>query len=119
MVKVKRRGAWLTIWLIFMLVMNFFVALIYLGFNELRVSTYPNIPLWTWYLYGLLTLANFVCVIFLFMWKKWPFFVLCGIALAAFVINLAIGSNVLMSLLGLGGPIILYLSMKSRWNLFE
>ena len=118
--KEKKRGVWLTIWLTFMLIGNLFIALIYLLLSKTVVApAYPNVALWVWYMYGLLTLENFVFVIFLFMWKKWPFFALCGMAMVAFILNLVIGLGILDSILGFLGPLILYLSMKSRWDLFE
>ena len=115
----KKRGAWLTIWLIWMLVANFFTALIYLLLNKTIVSAYPNVAIWIWYIYGLVALANFILVIILFMWKKWPFFAFCGTTLIAFIMNLTIGLGIFATIFGLAGIIILYFSMKSRWNLFE
>ena len=52
------------------------------------------------------------------MWKKWAFFAFCGIAGIAFVINLVIRGG-FSSILGLLGPIILYLIMRPKWDLFE
>ena len=119
----KKRGAWLTIWLVLMLIVNFFTAVTYLLLTKTIAASYPNAPSWIWSIYGLLALANFVFVIFLFMWKKWPFFAFCGSAVAAFIMNLVISTGVLMvimSFVGLiMGPLILYLSMKSRWDMFE
>jgi hypothetical protein len=115
----KKRGAWLTIWLVFMLIVNFFTALTYLVLNKTIASVYPNVALWVWYIYGLVSLANFIFIILLFMWKKWPFYAFCGSAVIAFIMNLAIGLGIVSAVLGLAGPIILYLSMKSRWDLFE
>jgi hypothetical protein len=114
----KKRGTWLTIWLVLMLIANFFTALAYLLLNKMMVSVYPNVALWIWYVFGVLAVANLVFVIFLFMWKKWPFFALCGMASIALIMNLAIGQGI-FTIFGLAGPIILYFSMKPRWNSFE
>jgi len=115
----KKRGVWLTIWLVLMLIANFVTALTYLVLNKTISAGYPNIALWVWYIYGLLALANFVFLILLFRWKKWPFFAFCGITIVAFIMNLVIGLGIFAAISGLIGPIILYFSMKSRWNLFE
>ncbi|MFA7707548.1 MAG: hypothetical protein WCX73_01230 [Candidatus Pacearchaeota archaeon] len=115
----KKRGVWLTIWLIIMLIANFFTALIYLIFTKAMASVYPNVANWVWYVYGLLALVNFIFVIFLFMWKKWPFFAFCGVSIIVFIMNLAIGLDIFSALFGFFGIIVLYLSMKSRWNLFK
>jgi len=114
----KKRGAWLTIWLVFMLISNFFAALMFLLLNKTIASVYPNVAMWVWYVYGSLSLAIFVFVILLFMWKKWPIFAFIGIEVIVFIMNLVIGLGIVVSVIGLAGPIILYLSMRSRWNLF-
>ena len=115
----KRRGALLTIWLVLMLIANFFLALSYFIFNTTISSFYPNVPSWVFYIYGLLPLANFAFVIFLFMWKRWAFYSICGIAVIASIMNLAIGFGIVAIIFGLAGPIILYLIMRSKWDLFE
>ncbi|MCX6707966.1 MAG: hypothetical protein NT001_07610, partial [Candidatus Woesearchaeota archaeon] len=109
----------LTVWLVIMLIANLFTALYYLILNSTIASVYPNVPTWIFYVYGLLGLANLAFVIFLFMWKRWAFFALCGCAIIAFIMNLAIGLGIVAAMFGLGGPIILYLIMRSRWDLFE
>jgi len=115
----KKRGALLTIWLVIMLIVNFSWAVYSLLFNSTIASFYPNVPSWIFYIYGLVSLANFILVIFLFMWKKWPLFIFCGISIIVFIINLMIGLGILGSIFGLAGPIILYLLMKSKWDLFK
>ena len=115
----KKRGALLTIWLVLMLIVNFFTALSYLILNTKITSVYPNIPSWLFYIYGPLALANLVFTIFLFMWKRWAFFAFCGSAVVAFIINLTIGLGLFVGIMGLGGPVILYLIMRSKWDLFE
>jgi hypothetical protein len=115
----KKRGTWLTILLILMLIANLFTALTYFLLNKIVMSAYPNVSIIIWYIYGAIALANFICVIFLFMWKKWPFFALCVTTLGAFIMNLIIGTKVYLAIIGLMGIIILYFSMKSRWNLFK
>jgi hypothetical protein len=114
----KKRGVWLTGWLILMLITNFFTAVMYFVFNNAIMSVYPNIDPAAGYIFGLIGLANFVFTIFLFKWKKWAFFAFCGSAIISFIMNVFI-VGFLGSILGLMGPVVLYLLMKSRWNLFE
>src|SRR3989338_3230910 len=104
----KKRGALLIIWLIIMLAGNLFSALAYLFLNSSIASFYPDVPSWIFYIYGFLGFANTVFVIFLFMWKKWPFFAFCGVAVIAFIMNLAIGLGFVTAIIGLLGPVILY-----------
>jgi len=115
----KKRGVLLTIWLVLMLIANFFTALSYLILNSTIASVYPNVPSWIFYIYGLIGLANLAFVIFLFMWKRWAFYAFCGSAVIAFIIHLAIGLGIVAAIFGLAGPIILYLIMRSKWDLFE
>src|SRR3989344_3674475 len=115
----KKRGALLTIWLVIMLIANFFTALFYLVLNSTIALAYPSVPSWIVYIYGLFGLANLAFVIFLFMWKRWAFYAFCGSAIIAFIMHLAIGLGIFAAIFGLAGPVILYLIMRSKWDLFE
>jgi len=115
----KKRRTFLTIWLVLMLIANFFTALSYLILNSSIASAYPNVPSWIFYIYGLLGLANLVFIIFLFRWKRWAFFAFCGSAIITFIMNLAIGLGIAAVILGLIGPMILYTIMSPQWDLFK
>lgn len=114
----KKRGGLLTAWLILMLIANAGTAVYYLLFGSAVISLLPTIPSWSLYVLGILAAINFVFTIFLFMWKKWAFFALCGMTGIAFVINIVIGLGI-TSVLGLLGPVILYLVLRSKWNYLE
>jgi len=114
----KKRGALLTIWLILMLIANTGTVITYLLGGEFITSVLPTIPSWSIYALTIFGLLNVLFTIFLFMWKKWAFFAFCGSAGIIFVINLIIGMG-FSSILGLGGPIILYLILRSKWKLLE
>ena len=114
----KERGALLTVWLILMLLANAGTALIYFLSDGLIAALVPTIPLWTIYTFAIFALLNVIFTIFLFMWKKWAFFALCGSAGIAFIINLVIGVGP-FSIVGLLGPAVLYLILRSKWNLLE
>jgi len=115
----KKRGALLTIWLILMLLANAGTALTYLLDGGFITAFLPTIPSWAIYTLGIFALLNVVFTIFLFMWKKWAFFAFCGSAGIIFVINVVIGIGIVSTLLGLIGPVILYLILRSKWNLLE
>jgi uncharacterized membrane protein len=95
-------------WLSIMLIGNLFALLTYLLFTP-RIASYLRIPSLILYIFGFLSLANLICVVYLFMWKKKAFYVLCTSAIVAFILNLIIGVGIIMALFGLAGPIILYL----------
>ncbi|MEA3429934.1 MAG: hypothetical protein U9R08_01540 [Nanoarchaeota archaeon] len=115
----KKRNILLTVWLIIMLIGNTLAVLSYLLLNSTIASQYSNVPSWIFYIYGMLSLANLVFVIFLFKWKKWAFYAFCGSAIFAFIMNLFIGVGIFAAIVGLVGPVILYLVMKTQWDLFE
>jgi len=94
-------------------------ALTYLLAGGFITAVLPTIPSWAIYVLGVGALLNVVFVIFLFMWKKWAFFALCGMAGIAFVINLVSGMGIVPSILGLAGVVILYLILRSKWDLLE
>ena len=122
-IKEKKLGALLVIWLILMIIGNLFTAsyLLYLlpNVSSPLSSLFPNVPSWIFYIYGLAGLANIVFIIFLFMWKKWAFFALCGSVAVACMMALIIGLSMIAIILIFGGPVILYLILKSRWNLLK
>jgi hypothetical protein len=80
---------------------------------------YPNVSSWMWYLDGIIAIANVVFVIFLFMWKKWPFYGICALTIIVFILNIIAGFGIISSIFGLLGPAILYLFMRFRWKLFD
>lgn len=115
----KNRGVLLTIWLILMLVFNGIAAIAYLTAGDAIVTAIPDIQPWVIYVSGIFGLLNVIFTIFLFKWKKWAFMGYCGLAVITFIMNLSIGVGIIASLFGLLGPIILYLLLKSKWNLLE
>ncbi len=115
----KKHNTILTIWLVFMLVVNLLTTVSYLVFGSMFAALYPKVPFWIFYIYALGALANVAFTVFLFKWKKWAFFGLCGMAAIVFVLNIAVLSVGLTSISGLLGPVILYMLLRQEWNLLE
>jgi hypothetical protein len=117
----KERGPLLTGWLVLMLVANAATVFLYsvIANSTLARNMFlPNIQLWVIYVFISLGVLNLVCVSFLFLWKKWAFFVLCGSAGTAFGINVFVGVGA-FAFVGLGGVVITYLIIRSKWSLFS
>ncbi len=117
----RERGALLTVWLVLMLASNVMTTLLYalMAVSPVGRSLFlPGIPLWAVYAFIFFGLLNIVCVCFLFLWKKWAFFVLCASAGGAFSINLFVGVGA-FAFLGLVGVPILFLIMRPKWSLFS
>ncbi|MBU1446060.1 hypothetical protein KKD70_02245 [Patescibacteria group bacterium] len=115
----KKRGILLTSWLIIMLVVKFFAASSFFLANEQIALYSPNITLWLAYLYGIIAFVNLTFVIFLFRWKKWAFYGICINAIIVFIMNLFIGMDAQVAILALSLVVILYLTMRPKWDLFE
>jgi hypothetical protein len=116
----KERGALLTVWLVLMFAANIITLIVYSLLSVFPIGRnllLPDIELWVMYAFILLGSLNLVCVVFLFLWKKWAFFVLCVSAGIAFAINLFVGAGA-FAFLGLTGVVVLYLIVRPKWGLF-
>jgi hypothetical protein len=104
-----------------MLVANIGTTLLYLALVLSPVGLrllLPSIASWTIYLFTILGAWNTVCVCFLFLWKKWAFFGVCGSAAVALIVNLDLGVGA-FALLGLAGIVVLYLVLRPKWSLLD
>jgi len=96
--QIKQRHGCLTASLVLMIIVNSLVALIYLLGSEAIRQNLPTVPGWAFPVLILLSIANLVCAIALFKWKKWGFFGFTGTAVVAFAINLVSGINIIQGL---------------------
>jgi len=119
MAKSKERGAWLTIWLSFILISGIFslVSFILTGISS---AGFPSqFPAWVYPVLGFISILNIIFIIFLFFWKKWAFYAFLTSVIVVFAINTYIGIPIYVALLGFIGVVVLYFSMRSRWKLFD
>jgi hypothetical protein len=117
---VRERGALLTAWLALMLVANALTVFLYSAFAISpfgRSFFFPDFSLWVIYVFIFFGALNFACTCFLFLWKKWAFFVLCASAVAVFVLNLFLGMGA-FAFFGLASVVVLYLIIRPKWGLF-
>ncbi len=120
----KQRHGCFTAWLVLMIVVNSLTALMFLFGSAAIRQNLPNAPAWTFPVLAVGCIINVVCSIALFQWKKWGFFGCIASSILAFVVNLAIGLNIIQALLGLFGVAILYGVLqigkeKKGWNQLE
>ncbi len=117
----KKRDTVLTAWLLLMLVVNIAVILLYVflatspALSNFFLSKYP---FWLVYLFSAFGAVNVASVCFLFLWKKWAFYVLCGSAAATLAVNLYIGVGI-PAIGGMAEVVITYLVLHQQWNLFD
>ena len=122
--RVKKHGIWLQIWLWLVIIANVIAAIASLGAvfatqTSPLQATVDITPSWALILLGLMGVVNVVSAIMLLRWKMWGFYAIVGVSVFAFIINLVIGVDIIRSLFGFVGPVILYFLMKPRWALFE
>ncbi len=112
------RGGCLSTVLVLMLIFNGLIILLY-GFfllsGRVLLATAPS-----WALPVLLFLGavNLVSAIALWRWPRWGLYALAGSALVIFGVNLSLGNSILVSLIGLAGPVILLLLIRPVWSSF-
>jgi hypothetical protein len=122
----KERHGCVTTWLVFMIVANSLIGLIYLLVPEsISKEMEVKIPIYILSILGLIAIANVVFSLALFKWKLWGFYGFIVSSLASFIINLLIGTEAVQSVMGLIGIAFLYgvLQIKknniSAWNYMD
>ncbi|MCB0365625.1 MAG: hypothetical protein H6624_04330 [Bdellovibrionaceae bacterium] len=114
-----RRGGWLTAFLILMFIANPLTAISYFLFPGAIVSALPKATEGLIMGLGVMAVLNTVFAAGIWMWKKWGVYGFYASAVVALIVNVYIGLSVFQSLLGLLGPVIVYLLTKGRWQRFE
>ena len=115
----KKRETIVTVWLLLMLTGNIAVILLYMFLADIPALSFllSKYPMWIVYVFSGFATVNIASVCFLFRWKKWAFYVLCGSAVATLSVNLYIGVGV-QAFFGLGEVIITYLVLNQQWSQF-
>lgn len=115
----KKRGFWLTAFLVLMFIANPLTSIMYLTNPEIYVTLIPGMTVGLIYTMGVMALMNVVFAVGIWTWKKWGVFGFYGSAAIAFGINIIAGLGVLASSLGLIGVLIIFLTTRSRWQHFS
>ena len=102
----ERHGC-VSAWLIFALIMNAVVALIYLYFANKPVQI-PKLSVLTLYCFIILLILNLIFIVKLLKWKKAGFYGICVTTAIAFLINLSVGISPTACIIGLIGLPVLY-----------
>jgi hypothetical protein len=90
-----------------MLVTSALAALIYFVAAGFLMELLPEASAWSFSVLAILAILNCGFAIALWRWKRWGFWGYCCTTLAAFAINLSIGTGLGPSLWGLMGIVIL------------
>ena len=121
----KSRHGCVTAWLIFMIVVNSIVSLMYLLSNFFNIMDIGGRSPLMVLLLALLGISNVIFSILLLKWKKIGFFGFIGTSIITFIINITIGLQIFQAVAGLIGIAILFgiLQIKqegvSAWDNLE
>jgi len=118
-VEVKKRGFWLSAFLVLMFIANPLTAFAYFGNPEAITQVYPYLSIYLLYFMGLLAIVNFGLSIAIWTWKKVGVYGIYITMALAFCINIYAGLGLVSSLMGLIGAVIIYFTTKSRWEHFS
>ena len=115
----KQRGGCLTIWLSLMTIGG--AIGIFASFIRSPDIAMFQITLPEWYqpVKAFIAIVYLVCVIGMWMWKKWGFYGIVLLNIAGVVIHLMIGIPFLWAVGGLVGLIILWILVNPVMNQFE
>lgn len=113
----RKRGFWLTVYLIFLMLVNSLLAFTYLNPSpELLESSSKMTPTML-HLIGVLGLVTIILAIGIWRWKKLAVYGFFIVVVLAFIINnVYLGIN---SLSGLLGALLVYVTTKKRWEYFS
>ncbi len=114
----RKRGGCLTAFLVIMLIANPLTAISYLLNGEAFSRSLPDMPGWAIPALGVIALANFVCAIGLWQWKKWGMYGFAGLSLITVFVN-AVSIGIGLALFGLLGVVILGFLVRPVWNQME
>ena len=115
---VKKRGFWLSAFLILMFIANPLTAFTYFSNPDMIIQAYPKMTAGILYFMGAMSIVNVILAVGIWMWKKWGVFGFYGVVVIAFCINLYVGLGIAGSLVGLIGAVIIFFTTKNRWEHF-
>lgn len=110
----RRRGGCLTAFLVAMLVLNPLTSLYYIFAGEAHLRAVPTFPAWAVPLFAVGGALNVLFAVAVWRWQRWGVYGFVVTALLTFAINVAY-VGILPGLLGILGPIILWLLIRPHW----
>jgi hypothetical protein len=118
-----KRGWVLSGWLIFMVVANAWTVFNYIGiindFVQHSDPRFTGVVQWSFPLLAVLGVVNVGAAIALWTWRPVGLYIFAATSVIALIINLMLNVPIQASLLGLGGLLIVWLLVRSRWQYFH
>lgn len=115
----KKRGFWLTAFLVLMFVANPLTAITYIFRADAILPAFPGMGVGLVYFLGALAVVNFILAIGIWNWKKWGVYGFYISVVIAFAINIYIGLGIAASAMGLLGAVLVFFTSKKRWPYFS
>lgn len=115
----KKRGFWLSTFLILMFIANPLTAFMYFSAPDLIVSTQPKATVGIVYALGVMSVINFAIAVGIWSWKKYAVYGMYASVAIAFVINIYLGIGIVGALFGLLGGLLIFLTTRNRWQWFS
>lgn len=85
------RHGCLTTYLVFVIIVNAAMALMYAFGSEWLRRNGAKVPSWAFWAFAAGGVVNVISAVALFRWKRWGFWLFVASAVAGFAVNLAIG----------------------------
>ncbi|WP_430412929.1 hypothetical protein [Kordia sp.] len=112
----KQRHGCVTAWLVFIIIANSLMALLYLLGGGMITENLPGVATSILVILGLLGVGNVIFAVLLLQWKKIGFWGFLGTSIVVLFINISIGLGIGQSLFGLVGVAILYGILQIKQN---
>lgn len=115
----RNRGGCLTLWLILAFLFGSLGTIGYLFLTDTMYDTYPDAPSGIFIAFGILTLIQVVCVVGIWMWKRWGLYGWFVVAFIGLILNFILG-EIVSGLVGfvIGSGILLFL-IRDKMQEFE
>lgn len=116
----ERRGAWLTVWLVYIALGNAWGTYRLLDIYEDLVShRAPNIPHWPFLALAIISSVAIIGVVGLWLLKRWGLFLYLVCWASALGVNIFLGVPFLTYLLSLVNVALLFMFLWPKWDLLQ
>jgi hypothetical protein len=115
----KKRGFWLSTFLILMITVNALTVYIYLTNPNIVTGLNSRATISVLYFLVFIACINIMLAAAIWAWKKWAVYGFYASIIIVFFINLYLGIGIVGSMPGLVGGLIIFFTTKKRWSHFS
>ena len=114
----KKRGFWLSAFLVLMFIANPLSSFTYFSNPDLMVNAFPKATPEIIYFMAFMAIVNLFLAIAIWRWLKWGVYGFYISISIAFVINMYLEIGVVGALVGTLGGVLIFFTTKKRWQHF-